>query len=378
MLANRPPMGWNSWNTFGPEIDEQVIRETIDAMADGPFRQAGYEYVVIDDCWARWDRNERGLMECDPKKFPSGMKALADYAHAKGLKFGMYSCAGVRTCAGYPGSFDHEYEDARLFASWGVDFLKYDFCNFPAHASNPQRYLTMSMALRASGREILFSACNWGRGEPWRWMRSVGAHMYRSDTDIRDSFRSTADIMRNQLEHLGGNAPGCFNDLDMLTVGIDGRGQGYMNVGEPNSRDEYETQFAFWCLTGAPLMLGCDVRSVSPEAAALLTHRGLLAISQDELCLPPYIVQGRQVNEGSKNDCFILMKLLADGEFALGFFNLNPAERRMECIFADCGIPSGHRVTLTDVMTGESLGDFADDIILAVRPHHCRILRGRT
>lgn len=377
MLAQRPPMGWNTWNTFGKDISDSLLRETIDIISEEPYRQAGYEYVVIDDCWAKRERNAQGLMEVDPEKFPHGMKSLADYAHQKGLKLGLYSCAGVRTCGGYPGSFDHEYEDARTFAEWGIDYLKYDFCNFPVYGDNMQRYLTMSMALRASGRDILFSACNWGRKEPWNWMRSIGAHMYRSDTDIRDNFVSTADIMRNQFVHLNGNAPGCFNDLDMLTVGMEGCG--HAAVGQPNSWDEYETQFAFWCLCGAPLIMGCDVRKVSDRARDLLTHAGLLAINQDPLCLPPYIVQGTFYDENIKMDTYILMKLLDKGEFAIGFFNLNDTARNMECIFGDCGIPyaSGRKVALWDVMQGSFLGEFQDDVLVQVRAHHCRVLKGR-
>ena len=181
MIAQTPPMGWNTWNTFANDINDELIRQTADAMVELGYRDAGYEYVVIDDCWSLKERDyTTGRLVPDPQKFPRGMRDLADYIHSKGLKFGMYSCAGVRTCAGYPSSFDHEYEDARTFAEWGVDLLKYDFCNFPNYANNKNRYLTMSMALRSTGREIVFSGCNWGRGDPWNWMRSIGAHMYRS------------------------------------------------------------------------------------------------------------------------------------------------------------------------------------------------------
>ena len=171
MLAKRPPMGWNSWNTFAENISEQLIFEMADAMVEKGYLAAGYEYLVIDDCWAKMERDENGRLAADPEKFPHGMKAVADYVHSKGLKFGMYSCAGIRTCAGYPSSYDHEFIDAQTFADWGVDFLKYDFCNFPAVGNCRARYHRMSMALKATGREILFSACNWGVEEPWKWMR---------------------------------------------------------------------------------------------------------------------------------------------------------------------------------------------------------------
>ncbi|MDD3213297.1 MAG: glycoside hydrolase family 27 protein, partial [Eubacteriales bacterium] len=188
MYVKTPPMGWNSWNTFGPQPTEALIRETADAMVTLGYQDAGYEYVVIDDGWMLMDRDENGLFVADPEKFPSGIRALADYVHGKGLKLGIYSCAGTRTCARYPGSFDHEFSDARQFAEWQVDYLKYDFCNFPKSADCRQRYQTMAMALRACGRDILFAACNWGMEAPETWMRSAGANSYRSTPDIMDSF----------------------------------------------------------------------------------------------------------------------------------------------------------------------------------------------
>ena len=198
MLASRPPLGWNSWNTFGEKINDSLIREMADYMVDQGYRDAGYEYLVIDDCWSLRERDAGGRLVPDPEKFPHGMKDLADYVHGKGLKFGMYSCAGVMTCAGYPSSYDHEFTDAETFASWGVDYLKYDFCNFPETGDCRTRYQTMSMALKATGRDIVFSACNWGQKEPWKWMRSVGAHLYRSTGDIMDNYRSFTDIFKSQ------------------------------------------------------------------------------------------------------------------------------------------------------------------------------------
>ena len=272
MLAKRPPMGWNSWNTFGTNISDAVIREMADAFVALGLDKAGYEYLVIDDCWSEHDRDpETRRIVPHHEKFPHGMKAVADYVHSKGLKFGMYSCAGVRTCANYPGSFDHEFLDAKTFAEWGVDFLKYDFCFMPNTANGPLMYRRMGHALRASGREILFSACNWGSHDVWAWIRSAGAHMYRSTGDINDSFASFRNIALSQIcrnplidwtqpvdkihETLRGsggscsNAPGCFNDIDMLTVGMFGKG----NVGSTGcDATDYKTQFALWCFMGAP------------------------------------------------------------------------------------------------------------------------------
>ena len=269
MLAKRPPMGWNSWNTFGENINESLIKEMADVMVDQGYLAAGYEYLVIDDCWAEMERDENGRLVPDHVKFPNGMKAVADYVHSKGLKFGMYSCAGVRTCAGYPSSYDHEFIDAKTFAEWGVDFLKYDFCNFPESGNCVNRYHTMSMALKASGREILFSACNWGMQEPWKWMKSIGVHMYRSTGDIQDNYQSFKDIAVSQIDKLCMSSSGSFNDPDMLVVGMYGKG----NVGFGGCSDvEYRTHFALWCLFGVPLMMGCDLRTVNETSKALMLN----------------------------------------------------------------------------------------------------------
>lgn len=364
-------MGWNTWNTFGKDINEKLVRETADVMASEGYLEAGYEYLVIDDIWLLKERDENGRLVPDPEKFPSGMKALADYVHSKGLKFGMYSCAGVRTCAGYPSSFDHEYDDARQFAEIGIDFLKYDFCNFPNYADNRNRYLTMSMALRSTGRDILFSACNWGRGEPWNWMRGIGAHMYRSTHDIFDFYSSFEDIMKSQMDNLNANAPGCFNDLDMLTVGMYGKG----NVGGDNlcTFEEYRTQFTFWCMAASPLMLGADVRNIDPECKDLLLSKELIRVNQDSECRPM-----TQINGTAKNTP-IFIKLLEGGEFAIGFFNLTEKNREMQVTFADLGVPyhSGIALELTDLHTGETLGLKRDDLRVDVAAHASKIYRAK-
>ena len=370
ILAKTPPMGFNTWNTFGPNISEQMVLEMADVMAEQGYRDAGYKYVVIDDCWSLRERDENGNLVADPEKFPHGMKYVADYVHAKGLKFGMYSCAGIRTCAGYPASFDHEFQDARTFASWGVDFLKYDFCYFPSFANCQHRYLTMAQALRASGRDILFSACNWGVQEPWNWMRSVGAHMYRSTGDIWDNFPSTAGIMKSQMGNFNANAAGCFNDMDMLTVGMGGQG----NVGDANCNTygEYEMQFAYWCFCAAPLMMGADLRKVGEEYRTLLQHKELIRLNQDPECRPPYKVC-------ENNGYTVFIRHLADGEFAIGVFNLHQDPRTAEITFAELGVPanSGVKLALTDVITGESIPAKRDDLFVYVPGHSCKIFRAK-
>lgn len=298
------------------------------------------------------------------------MKFIADYVHSKGLKFGMYSCAGIRTCAGFPSSFDHEYQDARTFASWGVDFLKYDFCYFPSFANCQHRYLQMAMALRASGRDILFSACNWGVQEPWNWMRSIGAHMYRSTGDIVDTFASTADIAKSQIGKFNANAAGCFNDMDMLTIGMNGQG----NVGRAdcNNYVEYEMQFAYWCFCGAPLMIGADLRSMDDQYRALLQNPRLIALNQDAECRPPYLVR-------QDNGWTAMVRHLAGNEFAIGVFNFCGDARMAEITFAELGVPaaSGVRLSLCDIITGEELGEKKDDLFVYVAGHSCKLFRAK-
>lgn len=372
LLAQKPPMGWNSWNTFGEHISEDLIKEMADVMARD-YLKAGYEYLVIDDCWSLMERDEAGRLVADPKKFPHGMKAVADYVHSKGLKFGMYSCAGVRTCAGYPSSYDHEFVDAATFAGWGVDFLKYDFCNFPTTGDCRMRYQMMSMALKASGRDILFSACNWGVEEPWHWMRSAGAHMYRSTGDIQDNFVSFTDIVKSQLDKFCDSAPGCYNDIDMLTVGMYGKGN--VGLGQPCSDSEYKMQFALWCMLSAPLMMGADLRNLSETAKALMLNQELIRINQDPECRPPIVVS--KVSEWGES--YVLFKHLADNEFALGLFNFSDKKRRVQAIFADFGLPesAGYGLELKDAFTGEEAGLCHDYLIRELESHDCTVLVGR-
>lgn len=383
-LAQLPPMGWNSWNTFGWQINEQLIFEMADLMASQGYREAGYEYLVIDDCWSLRERGKDGRIVPDPEKFPHGMKAVADYVHSKGLKFGMYSCAGVRTCAGYPGSYDHEFVDAQTFADWGVDFLKYDFCNFPQSGNCKVRYLTMSMALKATGREILFSACNWGMEEPGEWMRAIGAHMYRSTGDIMDNFVSFTDIVKSQLNKLCMSGNHCFNDMDMLTVGMEGKGN--VGLGKVCSYEEYRLQFVLWCLCGVPLMMGADLRSLAPEYRALMLNPALLRINQDAECRPPYIVRRDSVCIPNPDDAqapwahpadtaFVLLRHLTDNEFALFYANLSDADAEVHCEMADMGLPvtGGVALDMTDVFSGEHLGPQKDSFNPHIKAHDCRL-----
>lgn len=371
MLITKPPMGWNSWNTFGCEITEQVIRESADAMISTGLRDAGYEYVVIDDCWALRERDKDGRMTEDLEKFPNGIKSLSDYIHSLGLKFGMYSCAGLRTCADYPGSFDHEFVDAEKFAEYGIDFLKYDYCFFPKNADPRAHYNRMSMALKATGRDILFSACNWGENDVETWIRSTGAHMYRSTGDIGERFSAIRDIAVSQFDLLNFSAPGCYNDMDMLVCGMDGIG----NVGHPGlcGDIEYKTHFVLWCMASSPLMIGSDLRRIRPEVLALLKNKDLLRINNDEECRPPIVVR----TKGDLNPT--LFKHLSNHEFAVAFINLADDPGSADLRTWDMGLTTkaGFGLKMREIFTGETFDCVNDYISFDLEPHDCKVFIGK-
>ncbi|MDR3313334.1 MAG: glycoside hydrolase family 27 protein [Oscillospiraceae bacterium] len=368
MLAKTPPMGWNSWNTFAEDVTEALLMETADAMVSTGLQAAGYEYVVIDDCWSLRTRGADGRLVADPEKFPHGMKYLADYIHSKGLKFGMYSCAGTRTCAGYPSSFEYELLDAQTFAGFGVDFLKYDFCNKPTHADGPLLYHRMSMALKASGREILFSACNWGCDQVETWIRSTGAHMYRSTGDIFDNFQSMSDIARSQIMKLPYAGPGCFNDIDMLVCGMHDKG----NVAAGGMNDaEYRFHFALWCVMQSPLMIGCDIRSMDEVTRATLCNKELIRINQDAEARPAYSISRKQP-EG----LFLGFKHLENNEFLLFGFNFKEKPDLTFVELFDVGLPKGCALQLHDVITGEEEAAAVDYVHFLLPAHGFKIYRG--
>ena len=370
MFIQTPPMGWNSWNTFGTNISDALIRETADAMVESGLRDAGYEYLVIDDCWLLRDRDDNGKLVPDPEKFPHGMKALADYVHSKGLKFGMYSCNGTMTCAVCPSSFDYEFQDAKQFAEWGVDFLKYDNCNRPNNFPGRLLYKRMGLALANCGRDILFSACNWGADNSPEWIKETGAHMWRSTGDIVDSWASIKDLTMKQYDLLKTNGQGCFNDMDMLVVGM--RGKGNVGVKDGCTDDEYRTHFSIWAFFGSPLMIGCDIREMSEETKAILTNRELIRLNQDRACRQPFPVNHWM------NDIWV--RFLEDGDIAIAFFNLFDDPHRPDFSLADIGLGgrSGKALQLTDLWTGENVGTYADHYWFPlVPPHGCQVLRGK-
>lgn len=379
-LGMTPALGWNSWNTFTWDINEQLIREVADCFVSEGYQDAGYEYIVIDDCWSRKERNEQGNLVVDLEKFPSGMKALADYIHSLGLKFGMYSCAGTHTCAGYPGSFEHEFQDARQFAEWGVDYLKYDYCYKPRSMSGELLYKRMSLALKNCGREILFSACNWGEDSVYDWIRESGAHSYRSTPDIQDNWESIKQIVLSQIEKKAYTGSFCHNDMDMLVVGMYGGSNSDFIGGKVGgcTNTQYKTHFSLWCIMGSPLMIGCDIRTANDETKRILQNQELLAMNQDVESRGAYRV-AVEPQWFHADESFVLVKVLASGEVAIGFFNLSEEKRELSLQFWDIGLPysSGMSLSLYDCWEHKHLGVFIERYAPVVPGNDCVIVRGK-
>jgi len=334
-IAKTPPMGWNSWNKFGCNVSEQLIRETADAMVATGMKDAGYRYVVIDDCW-QVSRDAQGRIVPDSKRFPSGMKALADYVHAKGLKFGLYSDAGARTCEGRPGSGGYEAIDARQYAEWGVDYLKYDWCS--NEGFDPKiAYVTMRDALRATGRPIVFSLCEWGSNKPWEWARGVG-HLWRTTGDISDRWQSFTRLLDQQVELAKYAGPGGWNDPDMLEVGNGGM-----------TFNEYRAHFTMWCMLAAPLVAGNDLRSMTPEIRGLLTNADVIAIDQD-----PLGRQARKIRDDGDGE--VWARRLQNGDWAVALLNRGPKPLEVAVGWFELGMAATAAPAVKDVWTGTDLG----------------------
>ena len=377
-LASTPPMGWNSWNTFGEHINETVVRETADALVSSGLKDYGYEYIVIDDCWSVKDRRDaNGDLIPHPEKFPNGMKALADYVHSKGFKFGIYSDAAEKTCADYPGSYGFEDQDARLWASWEVDFLKYDYCHAPPEQSAAiERYDRMGEALRSTGREILYSLCEWGRRAPHLWGRRVGGQMWRVSGDVHDTwvnirvphgYANGLDVLidlAHEVHEYGG--PGGWNDLDMLIVGLKGKGQEKI-VGGGLSFIEYQTHMSVWSMACSPLMIGCDVRNLDAETASLLMNREVLALNQDPLGIPAKRV--KQIGQSE-----IWTKRLADGSVAVAAINRGSRPDEVTIRARDIGMLDAPKLARSVWMQGD-VSDFKTEMTQRVQPHETVLLK---
>jgi alpha-galactosidase len=359
-LAPTPPMGWNSWNKFACDVSEQLIRETADALVASGMKDAGYRYVVIDDCW-QVGRDSVGNVLVDAERFPSGMRALADYVHSRGLGFGVYSDAGTKTCQGRPGSRGYEYQDARTYASWGVDYLKYDWCSHGTQNAEAS-YRLMRDALDASGRPIVFSICEWGTTRPWLWARGIG-HLWRTTGDIQDCWDCRRDWggygwvlildLQAGLESYAG--PGHWNDPDMLEVGNGGM-----------TTEEYRAHFSMWALLAAPLMAGNDIRSMTPEIRDILTNREVIAVDQD-----PLGRQGRKVRDDG--DVEVWARELADGSRAVALLNRDTTATSVTVTWPEIGYTAGLEAMVRDLWAHRDVGRMRGRYTATV-PGHAAVL----
>jgi alpha-galactosidase len=321
VLAPTPPMGFNTWNKFGCNVDERLIRETADALVETGMRDAGYKYLVIDDCW-QVSRDTNGRIVADPERFPGGMKALADYVHGKGLLFGLYTDLGPKTCAGRPGSAGFHDIDAAAYAEWGIDYIKVDWCNAD-DLDAPTEYAKFRDALRRTGRPIVLSICEWGQNDPWTWARGVG-QLWRTTSDIGDDWESVVQIIGANSHHYAAAGPGGWNDPDMLEVGNGGM-----------TGDEYRAHFSLWAIMAAPLMAGNDLRAMTDETKSILLNREVIEIDQD-----PLGVQGRVVIDRGYGGQ-VWMKPMADGSKAVAFLNTRDKELDLYVRWSQIGIPAG-------------------------------------
>jgi alpha-galactosidase len=354
VLARTPPMGWNSWNHFACEVNDAVVRAQADAMVKSGMKSAGYTYILIDDCW-QGTRDAAGYIHPNAK-FPD-MKALADYVHGKGLKIGIYSSPGPKTCGGFEGSYTHEEQDAQTYAIWGMDYLKYDLCSYDGMGDQLAAYRKMYDALQKTGRSILYSLCQYGMQKGWQWAASVGGNLWRTDDDIRDNYFSMAELGfgQNGLERFAG--PGHWNDPDMLEIGNGGM-----------SDDEYRTHMSLWCILAAPLIAGNNLATMTPATLSMLTNPELIAVDQD-----PLGVQGhRVVQEGPLE---IWMKPLEDGSKAVGLFNRGWGAMSMTVTFRDVGL--GDSAGVRDLWTRKDLGRFQATYTTVVPQHGVVLVRAK-
>lgn len=372
-LVPTPPMGWNTWNTFASNINEVLIKETADEMVRNGMRDAGYTYIVLDDTWSAMERDAQGNLQAHPEKFPSGMKALGDYLHERGFKFGIYNCAGRKTCAGYPGGWGHEYQDALKYAEWGVDYLKYDWCN-SGTADARDAYTRMRDALFAAGRPIVFSICEWGGSKPWEWAKDVG-HLWRTTGDIMDCYdckqrweqgwKVILDLQVSLvMPHDGqpGNGinafagPGHWNDPDMLEVGNHGL-----------TFAESRGHFSLWCMLAAPLMAGNDVRHMTPEIRVVMTDREAIAIDQD-----PLGKQGWRYRAETGREIWV--RELSGGDWAVALLNTGDVAAELEIDFGHMWFLGG-TCSIRDLWDKRDAGTTAQPFKKRLDPHDVALLR---
>lgn len=353
-LAPTPPMGWNSWNRFGPFVSDQLVRETADALIESGMRDAGYRYVVIDDAWEGSLRSDDGQLETNLWRFPN-MHGLAAYLHKRDLRFGLYTCAGDRTCQGYPGSRGREFVDARRFASWDVDFMKIDWCH-TAGLDARSAYATWSEAIRATRRRMVLSICEWGRNRPWEWAGSVG-HLWRTSHDIADTWDSLTDILDRQAALADFAGPDHWNDPDMLEVG---------NGGMTDA--EYRAHFSLWAILAAPLMAGNDVRSMTDATRAILTAAEVIAVDQD-----PLGRQGKRVNMAKGIEVWV--RELAGGARAIVLLNRGESPARAEVTWDLVGGSVTDSALVRDLWERQDVGSRREGYDVTLDPHSAALLK---
>lgn len=372
-LTPRPPMGWMTWNLFQGNINEQLIRETADAMVEGGFRDAGYEYIFIDDLW-QGGRDRQNNIIPDPEKFPNGMKALADYVHSKGLKLGIYSDAAQLTCGGWTASLGFEEQDARTFASWGIDYLKYDYCNAPEDSATARhRYRTMANALQNSGRDIVLGICEWGQRQCEEWCEEVGGQLWRTSYDVRDMWKDIVkeggmgiiDIVNVTAPLARYVCPGQWPDMDMLVIGLNGTGGPSSDLGGVGcTQTEYQTQMSMWCMMASPLAMTNDLRKVSEDDRRILLNPEIIAINQDVL--------GKAAERKVMNDNYqIFVRPLADGSHAVALLNTSEKPLTLTADFASLGFAG--KYTVRDVWQHKDVVHNASKWKGRVMPHETRV-----
>ncbi|RSD23855.1 glycoside hydrolase family 27 protein [Amycolatopsis eburnea] len=354
-LLRTPPMGWNTWNTFECNINETLVKQTTDLMVSSGMRDRGYTYVNLDDCWMTRSRDGAGNLVADPAKFPSGLKALGDYIHARGMKFGIYESAGTETCQHYPGSHGHEQTDANSFASWGVDYLKYDNCGSPAGETQQdyvRRYSAMRDALKATGRPIAYSICEWGNFSPSTWAPDVG-NLWRTTGDITNNWGSIDSIYRQNVGLASAAKPGAWNDPDML------------EVGDGMDFQEDRAHFTLWAAMAAPLIAGADLRSASVATFSTYLNSDVIAVDQDSLGK-----QGKRISSSGGLD--VLAKPLADGDVAVVLFNENSTMKTVSTTAAAAGLPAASSYRLTNLWSKEQTT--SSGAISAAVPSHGTVI----
>ena len=362
-LALTPPMGWNTWNKFACNVSDDLVRGMADAMVKSGMKDAGYQYVVIDDCW-QVSRDAAGNIVADAQRFPHGIKAVADYVHSLGLKFGIYSDAGAKTCQGRPGGLGHEYQDALIYASWGVDYLKYDWCNTLDGQSAKASYANIRAALDASGRPIVLSICEWGKNQPWLWGREVGGNLWRSTGDIQDRWggqekwgdgsccsNGVLAIIDQQVGLQSYAGPGHWNDPDMLEVGNGGM-----------TTTEYRSHFSLWAILAAPLIAGNDLRNMTPETQEILTNKEVIAVDQD-----PMGREGRRV--AKDGDLEVWAKQMQDGGRAVILLNRGSSPHEISVMWEELGYPGHLSATVRDLWAHKDLGKLTAKFSASVESH---------